>query len=125
MFLKYMSPLFLILFLLMVIHGFVFPWEASKGILSNFDDSIIIQTGFYKGSEYSSGSNIHEESREYLVIDKDLRSKSIYVYENNEGEFEVTEDSGGLIRIIIELSVLLYFTWYCWMKTNEDSETET
>jgi hypothetical protein len=122
--LKYASPFFLVIIPVMIVYGFISPWDVSEGALSKYENGLALFVGFNKETGSYNGRPFDRQSRSYIVIDNNLHSKSVTVYAEFDKFREVKEEEGGLLVFVLTYLSLMLTTWYFWVKPHNKSLKE-
>ncbi len=103
--LKYCSPLIVLLGPALVLYGFVNPWEAAEPELSKYKGDVVLLIGI--------GRTSNHQNKSYLVIDDNIRSKTIDIYKSENGSVRVEEKKGGLMLVVV--FQLVFVAIACWL----------
>jgi hypothetical protein len=120
-FLKFTSPLFLVLIPATAIYGFIEPWKPMEHEISKHPDSIAVMSGFT--AKYSG--DYERLSRSYLLINPSkLESKTISLSIDSKGLRDLRIEEGGLLPAIIYYSFFAFCTYWFWFKNTHNKSRQ-
>ena len=115
--LKFGMPGFLVLLPLVVLFGFLYPWQVAGEPLSHYTGQSPVMVGFSYRSQGSLERRTTSVSRSYILYPSVLADpKIVSVRRTNEERPVVEEQKYGFVLYVAWLIACVVGTWWFWFR---------
>ena len=109
----------MLLFPLMALYGFLYPWPQAKAALSKYQGEMVLLSGM----RFQYSGSYEKRSNTYLIIKANpIASETVSVTTDSNGLYEVTQDEGGLLSILFLYASLIFSFWWFWIRKSNKTE---